>query len=100
MIWLGTKLNNDYAWELCMFHKLRTFRDGIGFFEFKVNWDRYLDDHTPRFETMLTIFNFVIVDFSIYYRWHRDGDETEQVFQEVLNEELSDNPEDKEHPKT
>lgn len=74
MIWIGNTINKDYAWEIAALHKLRQFSDGISFIEFNVNWDRYIADHTPRFDIMLVICNFTIVEFSIYYVWHRDKD--------------------------
>jgi len=76
MIWVGSKINKDYAWEISALHFLRQLSDGVTFFEFKVNWDRYLDDHTPRFDLMLVILNYKLIEFSIYYMWHRDELET------------------------
>jgi hypothetical protein len=73
MIWWGRKINDDYAWELCAFHKYRDFSDGVDIFKFNLNWDRYLADHTPRFEFMFIILNFVVCEFNIYYIWHRDN---------------------------
>ena len=73
MIWIGTQLNENYAWELSALHMLRQFNDGITFFDFNVNWDRYLTDHTPRFEMTLVVFNFKVFEFNVYYKWHRDG---------------------------
>ena len=35
----------------------RDWEDGITFFDFKINWDRYEDDHTPSFQIEFTIFN-------------------------------------------
>lgn len=72
MILLGSKLNEKYAWELSLFHQLRTFTDGISFFEFVVNFDKYIGDHTPRFNTMLVILNCTIFEFFIYNMYHLD----------------------------
>ena len=72
MIWYGNDLNKTYAWEISGFHMFRTFKDGISFFEFNVNWDRYLSDHTPKLDIMLVILNYKIFEFNIYYKWHRD----------------------------
>lgn len=72
MIWWGTKINDNYGWELSALHMLREFSDGLTFFEFQCNWDKYLADHTPRFDVMLVILNFKVFEFNIYYLWHRD----------------------------
>jgi hypothetical protein len=44
-------------WESQLFAFIRSFEDGITFFKFNVNWDRYEDDHSPRFQIELTILN-------------------------------------------
>lgn len=44
-------------WEAQLFSIPRSFSDGITFFNFKLNWDRYIDDHSPAFQIELTIFN-------------------------------------------
>jgi hypothetical protein len=72
MIWWGRKINENYGWELSALHLFRQFSDGITFFEFTINWDRYLGDHTPRFDIMLVVLNFKVIEFNIYYLWHRD----------------------------
>ena len=72
MFLLHSKINENYAWELSGLHMLRQFSDGVDFFEFHINWDRYLADHTPSFQIMLVILNFTIFEFNIYYVWHRD----------------------------
>jgi len=72
MFWMGNKINKNYAWELSGFHMIRQFSDGMSFFEFTTNWDKYLSDHTPRFDIMFIILNFKVLEFSIYYLHHRD----------------------------
>ncbi len=71
MLWIGNKINNNYGWELSALHVLRSFEDGIEFFQFVINWDKYLADHTPAFQIILIIFNCKIFEFNIYYLWHR-----------------------------
>ena len=44
-------------WETQLFALTRSFSDGITFFNFKVNLDRYIDDHSPSFQIEFTIFN-------------------------------------------
>ncbi len=67
----GGSLGKNYGWEISGFRKIREFSDGMTFFGLTVNWDRYLDDHSPRCGIVLTLFNFVIVEFNVYYLWHR-----------------------------
>jgi hypothetical protein len=51
-----SKKRNLY-WEVQLFAKVRDYSDGIDFFNFKINWDRYEDDHSPRFEIELDFLN-------------------------------------------
>ena len=74
MISLFGKINKSYGSEFVLFHKVRDFSDGLTFFEFEINWDRYLGDHNPSFEIALEIFNFMIFEFNIYYLFHRQND--------------------------
>jgi len=66
------EINEDYGWEIALFHKLRNFSDGITFFEMKINWDRYLADHSPRFCIHIVIMNHTLLEMNIYYLHHRD----------------------------
>lgn len=75
MIWLSSSLTKNYGWELALFLKFRDFKDGIRFLEIDLNWDRYLADHTPRFEFRIAVFNFTLIEFNIYYLHHRDEEE-------------------------
>lgn len=68
-------INDDYGWEVTVFHKLRETSDGVIFIDGKINWDRYFADHSPRVEIHLVIFNYTIIEINIYYLHHRDGDE-------------------------
>ena len=72
-IWIGNNITDNYAWEFSALHRLRETKDGISFFEFTVNWDRFIGDHSPKFDFMLVILNYTIFEFNIYYRWHRDN---------------------------
>lgn len=59
-------------WELVLFHKLREWRDGITFFEFKINLDKYdpLEyikfKYNPRLDIHLVILNYTIFEFEVY----------------------------------
>lgn len=44
-------------WEIQLFAFIRSFKDGITFFKFNINWDRFESDHTPAFQIELTILN-------------------------------------------
>jgi len=44
-------------WELQLFAMPREWSDGITFFKFDINWDRYKSEHTPAFQIELTILN-------------------------------------------
>jgi hypothetical protein len=44
-------------WEAQLFAVIRSFKDGVTFYNFKLNWDRYEDDHSPAFQIELTILN-------------------------------------------
>jgi hypothetical protein len=71
---IGGKINIDYGWEITVFHKIRNISDGIIFFEKKINWDRYLADHSPRFEIHVILFNYTIIEINIYYLHLRDNE--------------------------
>jgi len=60
------KLSKFRAIDYSFFQKLRKFSDGISFFEFNINFDKYRDEHNPKFETMLVLFNFKIFEISCY----------------------------------
>jgi len=44
-------------WEIQLFAFVRSFKDGITFFKFNINWDRFKSDHSPTFQIELTILN-------------------------------------------
>jgi hypothetical protein len=44
-------------WETQLFARVRDWSDGITFFEFKINFDRYVGEHSPSFQLELTILN-------------------------------------------
>ena len=69
---ISGRISKDYGWEVTVFHKLRETSDGVVFFHGKINWDRYLADHSPRFEIHLVMFNYTIIEINIYYLHHRD----------------------------
>ena len=43
--------------ELQLLAPIRSFSDGVTFFEFKINFDRWKSEHTPSFQIELTILN-------------------------------------------
>lgn len=76
---IGGQLNSDYGWEITLFHKIRNMSDGVSIFDFKINLDRYLADHSPRFEFHLVCFNYTLFEINIYYLHHRDTETDEKV---------------------
>ena len=44
-------------WEGQLFAKIRDYKDGITFFEFRINFDRFISEHSPSFQIELTILN-------------------------------------------
>ena len=65
-------INKDYAIELMLFHMVRSFKDGISFFEFEINLDLFEEDHNPKFDIFLIIFNCMIFQLWIYNVHHKD----------------------------
>jgi len=43
--------------ELQLLAPIRSVSDGVTFFEFKINFDRWKSEHTPSFQIELTILN-------------------------------------------
>lgn len=62
----------NIKWEILFFYKLRQFKDGVSFFEFKINLDLYdpLEYvkfyYKPSFNIHLVVFNYTVFDLSIY----------------------------------
>lgn len=44
-------------WEVQLLAIPRSFKDGITFFNFDINWDRFVSEHTPSLKIELTLFN-------------------------------------------
>ena len=72
---IGGKIGSDYGWEVTVLHKVREASDGVLFFEGKINWDRYLADHSPRFELHLIVLNHTVIEINVFYLHHRDTGE-------------------------
>ena len=84
MIWFGGKINKNYGWDFSALHKYRDFSDGISFFEFDVTWDRFLSDHKPSFQFIISILNFKLIELEIYYVFHRDRTELDRAKDTVV----------------
>ena len=69
---IGGKVSSHYGWEVAVFHKIRDISDGLSIFDMKINFDRYLADHSPRFEFHIVLLNYTVVEINIYYLHHRD----------------------------
>lgn len=44
-------------WELQVLSFVRSYKDGITFFRFNINWNRYKDKDSPAFQIELTFIN-------------------------------------------
>ena len=49
-----------------MFHRIRTWSDGITFVELMINLDTFIGDHNPQFKFGLIVLNHVVFEFNIY----------------------------------
>ena len=67
-------------WEIQLFAPIRRFRDGISFFKFHINWDRYKSEHTPAFQIELTILNLYS------HIWVYQNNIDDEIYNEVNNE--------------
>jgi hypothetical protein len=82
----GSKIGENYAWDLGIFYKYRDFSDGIDFFIIDITFDKYLGDHKPSFEFSIKIFNLMVIDFTIYNIWHVDNPNS-PYYEEHLKQE-------------
>lgn len=65
------RVGKDFAVDYNFLYEVRKIKDGITFFEFKCNWDRYEDDHKPSLDLELIIFNIIIFEINIYNIHHK-----------------------------
>jgi hypothetical protein len=63
-----------YVWELTFLNTPRAWKDGVTFFDFLINLDRYPGDHSPRLELDLVLLNVNLIEFSYHFRYHRDDE--------------------------
>ena len=50
----GFKISKNFALDYLLLHQVRSFKDGITFFELKKNLDLYKSDHKPSFDFSLS----------------------------------------------
>jgi hypothetical protein len=67
------KTSTDFAWEICLFEKIRSWKDGFTFFTLLFEYERYLADHNPKFEFELVLCNWRLISFIHYCVWHIDN---------------------------
>ena len=48
---------NNWNFEMQLFARIRSFKDGITLFNFNINYDNYISEHSPAFQIELIIFN-------------------------------------------
>ena len=65
------KISDDYGWEVTVLQKIRESSDGVIFFNGEINWDRFLEDHSPKFKIHLIMLNYTMIEINIYYLHHR-----------------------------
>jgi hypothetical protein len=65
------KISKNYSCDINLFYRYRDVKDGISFIDGTISWDRYIDDHCPKFEMRFGILNFWLLDFSIYNVNHK-----------------------------
>lgn len=67
-------IGKKYVIELSMLEKIRSFKDGITFFELTTGIDYSVNDHNPQFQIMLLIMNFKIAELDIFNKYHLEDD--------------------------
>ena len=65
MILFHGMATKKYGWEVALFHKVRKFDDGLSLFDFKLNWDRFDAEHSPKIEFYFGLFNYTILEINI-----------------------------------
>lgn len=70
MIGLSTRLGKNYAIDVAGFYRVRSLKDGISLVGFDVDFSWYKADHHPKFEVVLIVLNFMILDISVYNIHH------------------------------
>ena len=60
------RTSKDNAIDILFFHKFRSFKDGITYFELIVNHDLYEGDHNPKLDVKLAILNVYLIQFEWY----------------------------------
>jgi hypothetical protein len=63
--WSGL-ISKDTAWELTLFHKIRSLSDGLSLVDFELDGSWYEGDHQPSYGVHLVLFNWTIFEFRIY----------------------------------
>lgn len=62
------------AFELDYFNKYRWWSDGVDFVTASFQYDNK-GDHTPRLSIFVGVFNFKLIDMSLYNTYHDDSDD-------------------------
>jgi hypothetical protein len=60
------QITKKYALEVDLFRFIRQLKDGIDFCEFKFSADFFKADHNPKFIFMAVLFNFKLIEITIY----------------------------------
>jgi hypothetical protein len=60
------------VWDLGFLRRLRELSDGLSIFEFNINLDLYKEDHNPKLDIHLNMFNYRIFYFEVYNVLHEE----------------------------
>ena len=63
----------QYAWELNLLNRYRSWDDGLSLIEFDVDFSWYKGDHQPSYGFNLVIANWTIIEFKVYNTQHWEG---------------------------
>lgn len=70
MISFSKQIGKNYAIDIALFYLVRSFEDGITFYEFEVDLSWYKGDHNPKFEITWVFLNFMLFNLNIYNVHH------------------------------
>jgi hypothetical protein len=71
----GWKLSENYALDVSVLDRVRAFSDGVDFVELSSSLHLYPEDHHPRLEFRLGLFNVCLLGIEVYNVHHLDEEE-------------------------
>ena len=73
-------LGEDYAVEIEFGTCVRSWKDGVTFWDWACNLDLFRDDHKPSFELRLELLNCTLFGVEVYNTHHLSSEEEEDLF--------------------